>query len=212
MRERSKLILGSLVGAVTIHAAFVACGHSMSTGSGAADGGADVSIFDALVDRITALVDGTTKDAKADQDAGSDGGSATCAAAPCGPVQTLPASENPSQLVTGNIVLSGSTTTAVVATGPLVLTDAAVPGGNGGTWAGALAIEPAAPSCTGPGPGAGPDSLPGYLLTVASWGTSVAHLHGGRYFVPAGQMLCLVSSGQGTGLPEVQWAGFRPYS
>jgi hypothetical protein len=205
MQSKYKVVVGSIVGAIAIHFAFVACGHSISTaGNGPNDAGVDEGLFDALMDRISALIDGTTTDAKADNDSGSDGGACGCAATVSGPIQTTPASENSAQLVTGNLVFGPYTTSGILATGPFILTDATT-GYQNGTVA-ALVIEPTAATCTLPS-SSYPDSLPGFLLNV----TVTMPLHGARYLVPAGNMLCMMAGSPQENAPEIQWAGFRPY-
>lgn len=59
--HRRRYLVGSLVGAVAIHVALVACSDSNPGASGEA---ADAGVFDALVDVVTNIID--SKDAKAD--------------------------------------------------------------------------------------------------------------------------------------------------
>ncbi len=82
--------------------------------------------------------------------------------------------------------------------------DAHVDAGEGG---GAKA------SCTAPTASAPADSLPGYLTGVVTNDPNYYAVHGGRYFIPAGQMLCAFNPfGSNTGgSGELQWAGFVPY-
>jgi hypothetical protein len=165
-----------------------------------------------MIDRLASLIDGTTTDARAGEDSGSDGGPSVgtcCTPAPSGPVQIVPASENSAQLLTGSVPTISSTGTLVV-NGPFVLTDAAVGLGNG--YPAGLVLEPSAATCTATA-GAFPDPLPGFLLDV----TPSVPLHGGRYLVPSGKMLCALyatpypASPSGENAPALQWAGFRPY-
>jgi hypothetical protein len=79
MQSKYKVVVGSLIGAVAIHMAFVACGRvgnlqEAIEGGEVADGGGESGIFDAIVDTISSIIDGTTKDAMADVDGGSTGG------------------------------------------------------------------------------------------------------------------------------------------
>jgi hypothetical protein len=196
MQTKYKVIAGSLGGAAAIHMAFVACGQGLHTGGQPGDAG----IFDALIDQISGLMDGTTKDAKAD-----DSGACGCAVA--GPIQSVPASENPAQLKFGNLGgLSGSTGSIVV-NGPFVLTDATT-GQVGGGQSCALVVEPSAGACAAFSSG-DPGTLPGYVMTTS---TSPPGVHGGRYVVPAGQMLCAYPGDPALGnIGNVQWAGFVPY-
>jgi hypothetical protein len=198
MKSKYKVVGGSIVGAVAIHVAFVACGHSLGV-KGDTDGGTEAGILDALVDHISGLLDGTTKDAVADVDAGGACGCATVS----GPIQTTPASENPTQLKLGSF---GALTTAgtMIVTGPFVLTDAT--GGYAG--GSALALEPTAAACTALAVNDAPSSLPGYLMTIVS----DPGVHGGRYLVPSGQMLCAYQPNSNVGnTGSLQWAGFVPY-
>jgi hypothetical protein len=207
MGTKFKLIGGSLVGAIAIHMAFVACGHSLSAKSDA-DGGTEAGLLDALVDHISGLLDGTTKDARADVDGGGACGCTTVS----GQIQSTPASENPAQLTRGS--LTGlSVAGSLVATGPFVLTDATAQSVNPSTAVGAsLIVQPAAATC--PALSVAADTTPGYALTVASDYPAIVAIHGGRYAVPAGQMLCayIIPSAQNTWAGELQWAGFVPYS
>jgi hypothetical protein len=196
MRSKYKLIGGSLMGAVAIHLAFIACGHSLAV-KGDADAGTEAGLLDALVDHISGLIDGATKDARADVDAGA------CGCTVSGPIQNTPASENPTQLKLGSF---GALTTAgtMIVTGPFVLTDA-TGGYSGGS---ALALEPTAAACTALTVNDAPSSLPGYLMTIVS----DPGVHGGRYLVPAGQMLCGYQPNVNVGnTGTLQWAGFVPY-
>lgn len=203
MQTMYKLIAGSLAGAVAIHVAFVACGRGLSV-KGNADAGTEASLVDALVDHISGLLDGTTKDARADVDGGP------CGCTVSGPMQSIPASENPAQLARGN--LSGLTGTgAIVVTGPFVLTDAtSVPEQVGTVGGAALVLQPAAAACAAP-PGAA-DTSPGYVTSVLATSQMMNVVHGGRYVVPAGQMLCAFNPDPGPQFSgELQWAGFAPY-
>jgi hypothetical protein len=165
MHDKHKVIVGSLVGAIVIHAAFVACGHIASvpeTGEAGADGNTDGTadagdepgLLDALVEAIATLIDGTTKDAVAGVDGGaggSDSGACGCAVSLSGPVATTPASENTAQLASGTLT-SLSSAGSIAVTGPFVLTDATTtPSGAGlsnSTWGASLVVQPSAASCT----------------------------------------------------------------
>jgi hypothetical protein len=205
MQSKYKVIVGSLAGAVAIHMGFVACGHAAHTNGQPGDAGAEVGIFDALVDQIASMMDGTTKDAKADTDGGA------CGCNVSGPIQSVPASENPAQLVRGSLA-SVTAAGSLVATGPFVLTDATAfsPNSNSGAWA-ALVLQPSAANCTALSGGA--DAAPGYLTTVETQPPLHAAVHGGRYVVPAGQMLCAFNPAPANNsvVGELQWAGFVPY-
>jgi hypothetical protein len=211
MKSKYKLIGGSLMGAVAIHLAFIACGHSLAV-KGDADAGTEGGLLDALVDHISGLIDGTTKDARADVDGGVEGGACGCTVSVTGPIQNVPASENPAQLTRGN--LTGlSAAGSLVVTGPFVLTDAVALAVNPGVAAAAsLIVQPAAATC--PTLSVAADTTPGYVSTVSVDYPAIAAIHGGRYAVPAGQMLCayVIPSASNSWLGELQWAGFVPYS
>jgi hypothetical protein len=64
MRSRVQIVLGSLVGAVAIHASFLACGSS----AGSATKGSDAGPIDAMLDVISQWVDSATKDARAGEE------------------------------------------------------------------------------------------------------------------------------------------------
>jgi hypothetical protein len=206
MNAKFKFLAGSLVGAIAIHAAFVACGGPGHEGAGLHDGG----ILDGMLDAIASAIDGTTRDAQADTDGG--GASSCCSA----PVQSVPASENPAQLVRGNTMVTATSSAGVmtlVLTGPFVLTDAAI----AATYTSNvdLYVEAAASACPAPSATTVADYLGrvSYVNSYPAGSTNSTALvaesiHGGRYIVPAGKMLCAVQNG----IPgAVQWAGFRPY-
>jgi hypothetical protein len=101
---------------------------------------------------------------------------------------------------------------SIIATGPFVLTDAtaAIPTDLGGSNGAHFVVQPSAASCVAL---TGPLRNPGYVATVYfGAGPSHAEIHGARYIVPAGQMLCAYPAySNGTGYGEVLWAGFQPY-
>lgn len=196
MRDSYKVIVGSLAGAAAIHAALAACG---GIGNMMGDG---------------------AKDARADNDSG---GSCGCTN---GPVQTVPASENPAQLRRGISPNSDGegpfVAGAIVVEGPFVLTDATVFPSSTSTNAGnsALYIQPMASNCIlnpendggsqNPGTLGNPNfvteviSAPNYSTDANEWFWANHAVHGARYLIPAGSMLCSYG-------PEIAWAGFRPY-
>jgi hypothetical protein len=71
MSTKVKFVVGSLVGAIVVHVAFVACNNAPSTSEVE-----DAGLVDAMIDAFTNLVDSSTKDAKAETDA------ATCSCVP----------------------------------------------------------------------------------------------------------------------------------
>jgi hypothetical protein len=66
MSAKLKLVVGSLVGAVAVHVALIACNNAPSTPEIE-----DAGLLDAMIDALTNMVDSSTKDAKADPDASS---------------------------------------------------------------------------------------------------------------------------------------------
>jgi len=205
MRNGTKVVLGSLAGALGIHAAFVACGAGANARGTSTDGG----VLDALADVLGSVFDGATKEASA----ATDGGTCGCGQ---GPMQTTTAETDPNQLVRGANTGTAQQTPVKVADGPFVLTDAS------GTVGFSLAVFPSAPACPSgdqvtkcadgalPPYGASYDCASGTIVPITntfngnSYGLSHAH-----YVVQAGQMLCL---GQGFGgTATVSWAGFKPY-
>jgi len=165
-------------------------------------------------------------------DRDADAGTAT---SPCGcgaPVSSVPASENPTQLVTGATVWpsphSAGGLPVPVVRGPFVLTDATLVGGSNGHAAVALLLEPASITCAPPdtkvfaGPETGSSVLATLAMgsypaspdpTLASTASRYAaqEIHGGRYLVREGQMLCAYEL-LADPASQVAWAGFRPYS
>jgi hypothetical protein len=204
MQTNFKLILGSLTGAVFIQAAFIACGSGHAR-IGSTDGGPIASIMDA----ISEWVDSSNKDAMASDDAGTCG----CSITLNGPAPTTPASENPAQLVQGNVSVTGAGG-LILTSGPFVLTDA-MPGsgmslgstGQSSTGAYLVAQSSAAKCPTI----VQPEDVTGFLGPVLVVGATYVAIHGARYVVPAGQMLCAYPPYNGNGNVNVQWAGFRPY-
>ena len=172
MHTRTKIIVGSLVGAVAIHVAFVAC----SGGGSGSDGG----ILDAL------LGDSPVQ-------AGTDGGSCGCIS------QVVTADTDSKQLRQGFI----STAAAKLIDGPFVLTDLQSYNSTNDTR---VTLVPSAGTC--------PTSAT-TLFAFAQTGSYFSggyvalsgEIHGGRYVVPAGQMLCAYNPGAA----YVSWAGFVPY-
>jgi hypothetical protein len=84
--------------------------------------------------------------------------------------------------------------------GPFVLTDADVGQDQlGDGWGGEaeLTLETSAAACAGNGT---VFAQVGQVFQSSEYGTTI---HGGRYLVPAGSMLCAKGN--------VIWAGFRPY-
>jgi hypothetical protein len=204
MGVRTKVLVGSLTGAVAIHAAFVACGG----GGGRRDAltSHDGGILDAMLDAIANVIDGTTQDAVA----GIDGGSQSSASGPQGPLQTVPASENPAQLLRGTTSVSNVGPTVIV-TGPFVLTDAMFPisslvSGNMMS----LTVATTSTGCSSTVTSATAYGDPGLVAQIAVSGATVnGIIHGGRYFVAADQTLCAYGATAGAG--NLLWAGFRPY-
>jgi hypothetical protein len=197
MESKYKVVLGSLVGAAAIHAAFLACGSTPRTVEVPGDGG----LMDAVLDVIGDIVGSETHDAVAAGDAGGA----------CGCTTSTPASENSAQMKSGSLTGLSPNTGQVVVSGPFVLTDATATSAQGFANA-ALVVEANAAACnplTGPA-----DGEPGYLTAVQTYGNAVVTIHGGRYFIPAGHTLCayqLPASAAGSGLGQLQWAGFVPY-
>jgi hypothetical protein len=82
LSNKVKVVLGSLIGAVAIHGAFVACtfGSRNPSGPGGTSGspmsgkdGGIMGAIDAMVDAIAAIVDSSTSEAEASVDAGAGG-------------------------------------------------------------------------------------------------------------------------------------------
>jgi hypothetical protein len=227
MQSKYKVLGGSLVGAVVIHAAFVACGGMTGGGSGpgGSDGGwldamtdaSDGGLLDAVLDVIADIVGEESHDAMAAGDAGGggdsgggggDAGACGCTVSLSGPVQSVPASENSAQLQRGAVQIGPNGSFLV--SGPFILTDVTTDNFQGGAVGATLVIQPSAASC--PSLPGGPEGAPGYLLTLSAT-YETASAHGARYSIPAGQMLCAYIPPSTFGSPSgtVQWAGFVPY-
>jgi hypothetical protein len=201
MRPRYKIVIGSLVGAVAIHASFLACGGNGGTGGH----GSDAGPLDAMFDAISQWIDGSTKDAMAAPDGGGDdGGSCGCTVTMAGPVQSTPASENPSQLKRGSLVAQPTGT--IIASGPFVLTDLTPGNTMAGSFGANLVVQASAATC--PALAGAPENEAGYVASAFMNGTVYVAVHGARYVIPAGQMLCAYAYGM---IGSVQWAGFQPY-
>lgn len=197
MNNRSKVIVGSLVGGLAIHAAFLACGGGGSS-AGSTDGG-----ITGMLDAISMLMDGTTKDAKAD----TDGGTGSCGCT--GQVQSVPASENPAQLLSGTWIQPMAGGSTILAQGPFVLTDAN-PGETQANLANyALVVQASGASCPALPTGVYNEGqvAPGYIAAIG-YGSFIREFHGGRYVVPSGKMLCAYAFGYPVSLV---WSGFKPY-
>jgi hypothetical protein len=205
MGQRLKLVCGSLVGAVAIHAALVACGSSGAAGGAGSDAGGG-GIFDALVDALTG------RDALADTDGGSAGGGGSCS---CGG-PTMVASEDAAQWASGAVYDNGAAPT-VLAKGPLMVRHVMIaapyqPGLTSmvfiakdgqcspGTWA--------SKDFAGVVWATDPDRFP---IQIGQGNADLS------FPVPAGGALCLgpsvgtSSQPQGGSLAAVAWSGFRPY-
>jgi hypothetical protein len=130
-------------------------------------------------------------------------------------VLSAPAPDNGAQLVRGNASgLAGGGAGVILVTGPFVLTDATSGSGaqaGSDAYGAFLVVQPTAASCPAL-TGGQPEGAPGYVATVYSTVYSVQDIHGGRYLVPSGSMLCAYGPGGPLDwIGEVQWAGFRPY-
>lgn len=172
MRAGTKIVVGSLVGAVAIHVAFVAC----SGGGSGSDGG----ILDAL------LGDSPVQ-------AGTDGGSCGCIS------QVVTADTDSKQLRQGVV----STAPGKLIDGPFVLTDLQSYSSTNETT---VHLVPSATTCPATAVSTFAFAHTGSYFSGGYVALS-SEIHGGRYFVPAGQMLCAYNPG---GL-YVSWAGFVPY-
>jgi hypothetical protein len=79
MGQRTRIAVGSLLGALSLHVVMVACGSSPPSTPG--DSGVLADVRDAVVDVIQDIVDAETPDAHAGGDGGT-GGDGRIAAAP----------------------------------------------------------------------------------------------------------------------------------
>jgi hypothetical protein len=72
---RTKLIIGSIGGAIAIQLSFAACFSSSTAPGGQAFDGGIMEALDGMVDALANIVDAATSDAKADTDGGTSAGS-----------------------------------------------------------------------------------------------------------------------------------------
>jgi hypothetical protein len=214
MLLKTKVAIGSLIGAVTIHVVFVACtGRGGTRTEQGADGG---GIINLVMDAARDVLGMETSDAYAQN---SDGGTSSCG--PCtisGPIRTITADTDVTRLERGYIAVGGGAAASGVqklVDGPFVLTDASL---NlleiGGTVV--LFTTTIGTPCSAVGA-----SDPVNLVTKVTHNISgstfalgIGPIHGGRYFVSAGRTLCAYLLGQSNErqIYELSWAGFHPYS
>lgn len=86
MGQRTRIAVGSLLGALSLHVVMVACGSSPPSTPG--DSGVLADVRDAVVDVIQDIVDAETPDAHAGGDGGvppADGGAPSCPCVPARP-------------------------------------------------------------------------------------------------------------------------------
>lgn len=200
MSPRAKIATGSLLGAVAIHLAFIAC--SAGRGMVGMDGGtgSETAVIDVVSDAARDMLAMETGDVQAQS-------CATCSTS--GAVHMMTADTDPAQLVGGHANVTSAP--VMLAAGPLVLTD----------YESTSAFDNLVPVNFGVVAGTScsaltPDSYGPTLYTagtlssgnVTTLGTSA---HGGRYFVPAGSVLCSQGAPGGLSVPII-WAGFRPYA
>ena len=204
MDNKVKVVIGSLVGAVSIHTALLACGSGSGGGGGM---GGDGGLIDAMMGVLSDIVV-RERDAVASNDDGGDagavaspdGGSCACGA---GPTLSLPASENSGQLRKGIASLPIGTPSAIVVSGPFVLTDATCDYDEA-----ILVVQPSGATCPALSTVDLP-TVPGYLMTLGGGQTWEIGVHGGRYVIAPGEMVCAYQAASDEA--AVQWAGFKPY-
>lgn len=157
----------------------------VSCGDGAIEMIGDAMVGDAMIDDASAQ------------------SCASCTAS--GAVKMITADTDPEQLEGGIVEVPDSAgSDPLLATGPIVLTDAMATAGTGRVFLYTVAATDNGGSCAEV-PLA--DGAIARLESVPDSGDDVA-LHGARILIPAGQLLCASNL---SGAPSVRWAGFRPY-
>jgi hypothetical protein len=197
MQTKYRVLAGSLVGAVAIHAAFIACGGGGGTAGGPApDGG----LFDALLDVLATAMDGETKDAKANGDSGGPAPAAT---------RTITADTDQAQLRRFDIpAMNGPSWPGVtIIDGPFVVTSAS----TGATTLNAWAVAKGSPCGTYT---LDVSDLPGRRILVGPTTVFPAPTH---VFVGPTETLCAVNlNTSGTPVVNINMSagtisGFVPY-
>ena len=209
MGQRLKFVCGSLVGAVAIHAALIACGSAGGNGLLGSDGGAGGggSAFDALVDALSgndAHAGGSSGGSSGSGSGGTSSGGGSCS---CGGPTTL-ASEDLGQWVSG--AAPQTTTITTLTTGPLIVRHLNDPQPLGeGTAPDPCFFVALDGNCTNGKPAGGAIAaglgLPNQVPIVSNPGTYEVN-----FPVPSGAALCWDPGGVLTN-NAASWAGFKPY-
>jgi hypothetical protein len=194
MRSQTKVVLGSLAGALAIHFGFAACG-----GDDRVNSPTDAGFLDALLDSLF-----VSPDAIAVVDAGIDAGAPDSGNCGCTIAKTITADEDSTQLLSGSwkAGLQNPPVKKIVE-GPFVLTDATPGQSTGEPWTTGwgfstqLTVEPTAMACSGGG------VVLEQIGETNQNGQTGNVVHGGRFLIPSGEMLCAEGN--------LLWAGFRPY-
>ena len=211
MGQRLKFVFGSLVGAVAIHAALIACGSAGGAGLLGGDGGAagGGSAFDALVDALSgndAHAGGSSSGGSSGGSSGSGSGGTSSGSCSCGGPTTR-ASEDLGQWVSG--AAPQTSTITALTTGPLIVRHLNDPQPLGeGTEPDPcffVALNGDCSSAPTQGKVAAGLGLPNDVPIVSNPGTFAVN-----FPVPAGAALCWDPGGVLTN-NAASWAGFKPY-
>lgn len=205
MKSKYKVVIGSLVGAVMIHATMVACSGSGDKSALSADDAVDGGFLDALLDAL-GLTDAVERDARASDDAGAAG----CA---CGGA-TKTADTDVAQLRRFDVTMAATVNaTSRVTDGPFVITDlnyAAATDQNVYLW-----VVPVGTTCTTTGDGVGKTALNGPLVLSTSTDGASHRVHT-SVFVKPGESLCIqydavTASQTNANFRNASISGYVPY-